>query len=90
MFALFITGSGRFDVLETINDFVFTPVSKSAFQNFTINDDDVLEFDELLIAAFNFSSDILANWNAVRGEPSTAFILIRDNDCELCIGSTKP
>ena len=71
--------------MNTFNDFIFTPTSKSAFENFTIVDDDVLEFDEMLIAEFNFGPAILnGGWNAVKGEPSTAFILIRDDDCELC------
>ena len=83
LFAPFNAESGRTDVLNTINDFVFTPASKSAFENFTIVDDYVLEFDELLIAEFYFGPELSDNWNAIKGEPSTAFILIRDDDCEL-------
>ena len=76
--------AGRSDVVRTTNDFVFTQNSTSAFQNFTIVNDDVLEFDELLIAEFDFSSDINAlGWNVMKAEPSTAFILIRDDDSEL-------
>ena len=82
--------SGRTDVVSTINDFVFTPASKSAFENFTIVDDSVLEFDKLLIAEFNFGPEIANNWNTRKGEPSIAFILVRDDDCELCIDGTKP
>ena len=81
---------GRTDVVNTINNFAFTPTSKSAFENFTIVDDDVLEFDELLIAEFNFGPEISNKWNAKKGEPSIAFILIRDDDCELHSDSTKP
>ena len=88
LFAHFIAVFGRTDVESTINDFVFTSASKSAFENFTIVDDDVLEFDELFIAEFNFGPDILSEWNAMKGEPSTACILIRDDDCEL--SSTVP
>ena len=83
LFASCIAESGRADVVNTINDFIFTPARKSAFENFTIVDDDVLEFDELFIAEFSFGPEIANNWNATRGEPSTAFILIRDDDCEL-------
>ena len=82
MFAPFHVESGRTDVVNTINGFVFTPNSISAFENFTIVDDDVLEFDEIFIAEFNFGPEIENNWNAVKGVPSTAFILIRDDDCE--------
>ena len=76
-------------MVSTINDFVFTPASQSAFENFTIVDDDVLEFDELFIAEFNFGPEIANTWNAIKGEPSTAFIVIRDDDREL-IHNTKP
>ncbi len=87
--ALFNAESGRSDVVSTINDFVLTPASQSAFENFTIVNDDVLEFDELFIAEFNFGPEIENTWNAIKGEPSTTFIVIRDDDCEL-IYSTKP
>ena len=71
--------------MNTFSDFIFTPTNKSALEIFTIVDDDVLEFDELLIAEFDFGSEILSGgWNAIKGEPSTAVILIRDDDCELC------
>ena len=89
-FALFNSESGHTDVVNAIKDFVFTPASKSAFENFTIVDDTVLEFDELFIAEFNFGPEISNNWNAKKGEPSIAFVLIRDDDCELCSDSTTP
>ena len=84
LFAPFHAESGRSDVVITINDFVFTPDNRSAFENFTIVDDDVLEFDEILIAEFSFGPEIENNWNARKVEPITAFILIKDDDCELC------
>ena len=90
LFAPFHTDSGRSDAVNTINDFVFTPDNRSAFENFTIVDDDVLEFDEVFIAEFSFGPEIEYSWNARKEEPSTAFILIRDDDCELCNDSTKP
>ena len=83
LFASCIAESGRADVVKTINDFIFTPASKSTFKNFTIVDDDVLEFDELFIAEFSFSPEIANTWNIIKGEPSTIFILIRDDDSEL-------
>ena len=88
--APFNTESGRTDVVNTINDFVFTPNSTSAFEYFTIVDDDVLEFDELFIAEFNCSPELLSHWNVTKGVPSTAFILIRDDDCEMCSDNIKP
>ncbi len=75
--------SGRSDAVNTINDFVFTPDSRSAFQNFTIVDDDVLEFDEVFIAEFSFDPEIAMYFNTRKVQPMTAFILIRDDDCEL-------
>ena len=68
--------------MNAISDFVFTPASKSVFENFTIIDDDVLEFDEVFIAEFSFGPEITNIWNARKVEPITAFIQIRDNDCE--------
>ena len=85
LFVPFNSESGRTDVVNAINDFVFTPASKSTFENFTIVDDRVLEFDELFIAEFNFGPGISTDWNAKKGEPSTAFILIIDDDCELYV-----
>ena len=84
MFDLFNAGPGRrTDLVSTLYDFIFTSANnKSAFENFTIVDDAVLEFDELLIAEFDFGPEISTNWNARKGEPSTAFILIRDDDGE--------
>ena len=73
---------GRSDAVNTISDFVFTPSRTSAFENFTIVDDDVLEFDEIFIAEFSFGSEIATNWNARKVQPITAFILIIDDDCE--------
>ena len=90
LFAPFHAESGRSDVVITINDFVFTPDNRSAFENFTIVDDDVLEFDEILIAEFSFGPEIENNWNARKVEPITAFILIKDDDCELCSDSSNP
>ena len=95
MIALFNAESGRPDVVSTINDFVFTPASQSAFESFTIVNDSVLEFDELFIAEFKFDPKIANTWNAIDEEPSTALILIRDDDSELriqwlCNDSTNP
>ena len=89
LFAPFYAESGRSDAVNTINDFVFTPNRTSMFENFTIVDDDVLEFDELFIAEFSFGSEIANNWNARKREPSVAFIRIIDDDCELFSDSTK-
>ena len=83
LFAPFHAESGRSDAVNAINDFVFTSDSKSAFENLTIVDDDVLEFDEIFIAEFSFSPEIEYYWNVRLDEPSVAFILIKDDDCEL-------
>ena len=80
---------GRSDAINAIEHFVFTPASRSTFENFTIVDDDVLEFDEIFIAEFSFGHEIANNWNARKGVPITAFILIRDDDCELCSDSSN-
>ena len=48
---------------------MFTSDSRSAFENFTIVDDDVLEFDEIFIAVFSFGPEIEKTWNARQVEP---------------------
>ena len=78
----FIAESGRSDVERTITDFLFTPSSNSSFASFIIVDDDVLEFDELFIARFDFAPEISSSWNARKGVISTTYIVIRDDDCE--------
>ena len=83
LLAPFHVESGRSDAVNTIHDFVFTPDSTSAFENFTIVDDDVLEFDEIFAAEISFGPEIANNWNARKVEPITAFIQIRDDDSEL-------
>ena len=74
--------AGRADVQRAASEFVFTPFAKSAFQNFTIVDDNVLELDELFTAELDLGTE-LANWNVRIEEPSVLYCLIRDNDCEL-------
>ena len=90
LFAPFNAESGRSDAVNTINEFVFTPDSRSALENFTIVDDDVLEFDEIFIAEFSFDPYMANYWNARKGVPIIAFILIKDDDCELCSDSSNP
>lgn len=82
-FAHFNAVAGRTDVQRTSNDFVFTPTSNTSLENFKIDDDKVLEFDELFIAEFVFGPEISNKWNVRKGIPSTTYILIRDDDCEL-------
>ena len=89
LFAPFHAESGRSDVQNTINDFLFTPNSNSSFENFTIVDDDVLEYNEIFMAEFNFGPEIANNWNARKGDPSVAFIQIRDNDGRFCSDSSN-
>lgn len=79
----FHSAAGRADVVNTSSNFVFKPAIKSSFRNLTIVDDKVLEFDELFIAEFSLGPEILSTWNAVKREPSIAFILLRDDDSEL-------
>jgi len=80
----FTAAFDRTDVVFTIADFVFTPTNKSSKRNFTIVDDDVLEFDELVIVEFTFSPEISNKWYAIKEEHSVVYIVIRDDDCKLC------
>ena len=82
--------SGRTDVESTSIDFIFTPSNNSSIQRFNIIDDSVLEFNELLIATVNYGPEITNNWNVRKGEPSTAYISIIDNDCEYNLAKSQP
>ena len=73
---------GRTDVESTRKKFIFTPTTTSSFESFNITDDSVLEFDELLIATFEFGKEVASNWNVRKGTPSTTYIAILDDDCE--------
>lgn len=79
----YFTEAGRTDVVSITKDFILTPNRTFAFESFNIVDDDVLEFDELFIAKFQFGIDIPNNWNTKKGMPSTTLIRIIDNDCQL-------
>ena len=74
----------RTDVQRTNTDFLFTPACNSSFNSFIIVNDSVLEFDELFFAEFDLEEIRSNGWNAREGDIPTTFILIRDDDCELC------
>ena len=77
------TEAGRSDVESVTKSFILTPNSTTTFASFNIIDDDVLEFDEIFLAEFQFDLDIKNSWKTKKGMPSSAFIRIIDNDCEL-------
>ena len=77
-----VSGRTDVDVESTKNEYIFTPTTNSSVRTFTLIDDSVLEFEELLIATFDFGPDITDNWNARKGTPSTTYIRIADNDCK--------
>lgn len=79
----FYPAAGRTDVVNASSDFVFTTAIKSSFSNVTIVDDKVMEFDELFIAEFSLGPEISSTWNVIKGVPSIAFIVLRDDDSEL-------
>ena len=70
---------------SSVNEFVFTPSQRSRFRSFSIVDDDVLEFNELFITEFEFPPTIRNKWNVRKGNPSTAYVVITDDDRELCM-----
>ena len=46
-------------------------------------DDEICEFDELVMATFEFSEGIASTFNARKGSPNATYIVIRDDDSEL-------
>lgn len=77
------------DVLFSRNAFVFQANTTSASSNFTIIDDDVCEYNQLLRAEFDFgtTADIASRFNARKGNPAVTYLVIEDDDSEyiLCI-----
>ena len=65
---------------RSVSEFVFTPSKESKFVNISLVDDDVLEFDEVFIAEFDFPPWISNKWNIRKGIPSSAYIMIRNDD----------
>ena len=66
--------------------FTFLPSneSKPKFANgsFSIVDDNVYEYDELIVADFEFDQRIATAYNTIKGQPNMTYILIKDDDSE--------
>ena len=79
------------DIAATPHRFIFTPNlednPKFSSGNFAILDDDIYEYDELVMAEFEFDRNIRTEYNTVEGQPNVTFILIEDDDseCHCCM-----
>ena len=74
-------------VAETGPEFTFPPSSgnNTKFSNgyFTILNDDVYEYDELIMADFQFiNRSNETNYNLVQAQPNVTYIAIKDDDSE--------
>ena len=45
-------------------------------------DDDVYEYDKLIMADFEFDRRYLRSYNTVKGQPDVTYIVIKDDDSE--------
>ena len=80
---LYLTCTGdRGDVAETTPRFSFPPNAIFSNSTFTIRDDDIYEYDELIMADFEFDRSFRNRFNAIKGEPRVTLILIKDDDSE--------
>ena len=70
------------DVQATTPRFTFSPNSKFANSSFTIVDDDVYEYDELIMADFEFDRRVQNNYKTMKGQPNVTYIVIKDDDSE--------
>ena len=66
--------------------FTFPPSRESrpkfASGSFNIVDDDIYEYDELLVAEFEFDQRIATAYNTIKGQPNITYIVIKDDDSE--------
>ena len=53
-----------------------------ASSSFTILDNDVYEYDKLIMADFEFDQFVQNNYLEKVGQPSVVFIVIKDDDSE--------
>ena len=78
------------DITTTPHQFIFTPnlenTPKFSSGSFTIVDDDIYEYDELVMAEFDFDQRV-TEYNTLEGRPNVTFILIEDDDseCHCCV-----
>ena len=70
------------DVLATTPRFTFPLNSKVSSSSFTIVDDDVYEYDELIMADFEFDRRVQLFYNTMKGHPNVTYIMIKDDDSE--------
>ena len=49
-------------------------------------DDDIYEYDELIMAVFEFDRSVQRRYNTMKGQPNVTYIIIKDDDseCLLC------
>ena len=45
-------------------------------------DDDVYEYDELIMADFEFDRRVQNNYKTMKGQPNVTYIVIKDDDSE--------
>ena len=70
------------DVVDMNPRFTFSPNTTSSSSNFIIIDDDVYEYDELIMADFDFDRRIWATFNTMKDPLNVTYILIKDDDSE--------
>ena len=58
-------------------------MQKSSKGNFSIVNDGICEYDELVMATFEFGAEVENTFNARQGDPNVTYIVIKDDDSEL-------
>ena len=76
------TGTRDGDFETTTPRFNFPPRTTFSNGSFEVVDDDVYEYDELIMATFEFDRTVVRRFTTTKGHPNVTFILIEDDDCE--------
>ena len=71
------------DIEATNPQFTFTRKSNFSNGSFIVVDDDIYEYDKLLMAEFDFDQIVRRlGFNTVKGQPNVTYIIIKDDDSE--------
>ena len=82
--------AGARDDIAAINpQFTFTNESSFSNGSFIVLDDDIYEYDKLLMAEFDFDQTVRRlGFNTVKGQPNVTYIMIKDDDSKWRIAFT--
>ena len=78
-----LTGDYKFDIVDYFFSANCKVLITSVPGQLAIEDDDVLEGDEIFEVQFTIPGGIMDEFPISKGNRTTAFVVIKDNDCKL-------